>query len=59
MHAGLTDGREAARDQLSVLALNDQELLRQQRAISARIALTKALGGGYQDPAADQIVGKN
>ena len=59
MHAGLTDGREAARDQLSVLALSDLELLRQQRAISARIALTKALGGGYQDPAADQVIGKN
>jgi multidrug efflux system outer membrane protein len=59
MHAGLTDGREAARDQLSVLGLNDQELLREQRALTANIALIKALGGGYQDPAADQVVGKN
>ena len=56
MHAGLSDGREAVRDQLSILGLDDQELLRQQRAISARINLIKALGGGYQDPDADQAI---
>ncbi|HXA47920.1 MAG TPA: efflux transporter outer membrane subunit, partial [Burkholderiaceae bacterium] len=48
VHAGLADGRELARDQLSLLALNDLELTRQQHALSAQIDLIKALGGGYQ-----------
>jgi len=45
----LADGREVARDRLSLLSLNDQELTRQQHALSAQIELIKALGGGYQD----------
>jgi outer membrane protein TolC len=49
VYTGLADGRDLARDQLNLLALNDQELARQQRALSAQIELTKALGGGYQD----------
>jgi multidrug efflux system outer membrane protein len=52
VHAGLADGREVARDQLNLLALNDLELVRQQHALSAQIDLIKALGGGYQDAAA-------
>jgi len=57
-HAGLSDGREATRDKLALLTLDDQELAREQRAVSARIALIKALGGGYQDPAADDGLSK-
>ena len=57
-HAGLADGRDAVRDQLALLTLNDQELAREARALTARIALIKALGGGYQDPTADDGLGK-
>lgn len=49
VYTGLADGRDVARTQLALLALNDQELLRQQHALSAQIELIKALGGGYQD----------
>ncbi len=45
--AGLTDKREVLRDQLSVIALQDQELARHAQALSAQIDLIKALGGGY------------
>lgn len=59
VNTGLADGRDLARDTLTVLALDDQELVRQQQALSARIDLVKALGGGYQDkPAADVIAKK-
>ncbi len=57
-HAGLSDGRDATRDQLALLTLDDQELAREGRAVNARIALIKALGGGYQDPAGDDGLGK-
>ena len=56
--AGLTDGRDAVRGKLALLALNDQEVAREQRAISARIALIKALGGGYQDTSASDGLSK-
>jgi multidrug efflux system outer membrane protein len=52
--SGLADGRELARDKLSLLSLNDQELIRQQHALSAQIELIKALGGGYRDQSQDQ-----
>jgi multidrug efflux system outer membrane protein len=53
VNTGLADGRDLARDTLTVLALDDQELTRQQQALSAQIELVKALGGGFQDqPAA-------
>ncbi len=57
-HAGLADGREAVRDRLALLTLDDQELAREGRAVNARIALIKALGGGYQDPAVEDGLGK-
>jgi multidrug efflux system outer membrane protein len=53
VNTGLADGREVARDQLSLLALNDQELIREQHALSAQIELIKALGGGYQHSEAE------
>jgi multidrug efflux system outer membrane protein len=56
--AGLADGRDVVRDRLVILALDDQELARRQHAVSARIALIKALGGGYQDPAANDSLSK-
>lgn len=56
--AGLIDGRDAVRDRLAILALNDQEYAREQRAISSRIALIKALGGGFQDTSADDGLSK-
>ena len=36
-----------------MLALNDQELIREQHALSAQIELIKALGGGYQHSEAE------
>jgi multidrug efflux system outer membrane protein len=56
--AGLADGRETVRDRLAILTLDEQELAREQRAVSARIALIKALGGGYRDPAAGDSLSK-
>lgn len=58
VNTGLADGRDLARDTLTVLALDDQELQRQQQALSAQIDLTKALGGGFQDQPAATVANK-
>jgi len=48
--AGLTDGRTLEIRRLALLALQDQEISREQRALLADIDLIKALGGGYTAP---------
>lgn len=50
--AGIDDHRTALRDQVAVLTLQDQEVLRHAQALSAEVDLIKALGGGYGAPAA-------
>ncbi len=46
--AGLADKRELLRDQLSLHALEEQEIVRSAQALSAQVDLIKALGGGYE-----------
>ncbi|MQR00848.1 efflux transporter outer membrane subunit [Glaciimonas soli] len=53
VEAGLADKREVLRDQLSIVALQDQELTRHAQALAAQIDLIKALGGGYDKADAD------
>jgi outer membrane protein, multidrug efflux system len=50
--AGLADERQAVRDRIGLVALEQAELVRHTQALLAQIDLTKALGGGFQDPPA-------
>ncbi|GAB7127994.1 multidrug efflux transporter outer membrane subunit MdtP [Silvimonas sp. JCM 19000] len=55
MQRGLTDQGVVLRAQLPVLMIQDQLLLLRNRQINTEIALTRALGGGYQAPTADAV----
>lgn len=49
--AGLSDGRSVLKARLAALVLQDQQQQLNARALTARVDLYKALGGGYRDDA--------
>lgn len=51
VQAGLADGRSVLKARLAALALQDQQQQLNARAVTARVDLYKALGGGYRDDA--------